>query len=500
MNPMRWWLRVLFGAAFTALGIGQASAAAPATRPAATQPAAQAKVFNITRFGAVAGGQTLNRSQIQAAIDACGAAGGGRVVVPAGIFLSVPLELRSGVDLHLDGGAVLLFSRDHKDYPLVISSYEGRETVICQAPIFGRDLHDVSITGTGAIDGQGDGWRSVKRNKLTPQQWDALVKSGGVTDQKQEQWWPSESARQGFKALIELRKKPEAPRVEDYEPYRDLLRPNLVLLSNCHRILLQDATFRNSGSWNVHVLDSEDITVRNVVLFNPLYAQNGDGIDVDSCRNVLIEGINVHAGDDDICLKSGRDEQGRKHGRPTENVIIRNCKIGWGHGGIAIGSEMSGGVHNVEVSNCVLDGPDIGLRFKTTRGRGGTVEDIHIHDVTMSGITQTAILFDMYYQTKNPKDEPFSERTPVFRNIVIRNVTCASAHRALELMGLAEQPMSDIRLENVSLAADDGAWINYVKDVTLKNVRIQSKHAPPLQTQNVADLTLDQVDATMQQD
>ena len=157
------------------------------------------------------------------------------------------------------------------------------------------------------------------------------------------------------------------PRIEDYAKYRELLRPTLLLLSNCHNVLLQGPTFKNSPEWNIHVFLCDLLTVRNVNLYNPIYAQNGDGIDIDSCRNVTMTDSTVYAGDDDICIKSGRDEEGRKFGKPTENVTVSNCTIGWGHGGIAIGSEMSGGVRNVTVSNCVMKGTDAGLRFKTTR-------------------------------------------------------------------------------------------------------------------------------------
>ncbi|MGA3066994.1 MAG: glycoside hydrolase family 28 protein [Tepidisphaeraceae bacterium] len=468
------------------------------TQPPAPPAAAVPKIFNIETFGAVPDGKTPATLAIQKALDACGAAGGGQVIVPAGTFFTAPLSLRSGVDLHLEAGALLTFSKDHKDYPLILSSYEGKETYICQPPIWGQNLTNVSITGPGAIDGQGQTWRTVKRSKLTDQQWNDLVASGGVTDDDQTQWWPSDTSRTDLRKLFAIRAKSGPPNIEDYRPLRDLLRPNLILLADCTHVLLQDATFRNSGSWDIHLLDSSDIAVRHITVHNELWAQNGDGIDVDSCANVLIENSTINAGDDDICLKSGRDEAGRLHARPTQHVIVRNCEIGWGHGGIAIGSETSGGIRDVDVYNCTLTGTDIPIRFKTVRGRGGVVEDIHIHNIAISKVTNTCILFDMYYQEKNPKPEPVSVRTPIFRDITIRDVICYSGKRAINVRGLPELPMNNITLENVRLNCDGGASFSDGRDFVLRNVSITSRTAPALETYNIANLTLDHVDAVVQ--
>jgi polygalacturonase len=467
--------------------------------PVASAPPAPApQIYNIVDYGAVPDGKTLSTAAIQKALDACGSAGGGEVLVPPGTFLTAPIQLRSGVNLHLAAGSLLTFSKNHADYPMIVSSFEGRNTVICQSPIWGQDLHDISITGTGTIDGQGQTWRSVKRSKLTEKEWDDLVASGGVTDDDQTTWWPSDSARTGMWDLMKLREKPGPPVISDYAPYKDLLRPTLMLLADCKHVLLQDATFRNSGSWNIHVLDSQDIKVEHVIIFNEIWAQNGDGIDVDSTSNVLIENCTIHAGDDDICLKSGRDEAGRLHATPTQHIVVRNCDIGWGHGGIAIGSEMSGGVRDVEVYNCVMTGTDIPIRFKSARGRGGVVEDIRIHNVAIYKCTSVAILFDMYYQQKNPKPEPVSVRTPIFRDITIRDVTCEGGKQAMSVRGLSELPMNNIVLENVKLACDKGASISNARDFVLRNVQIISASSPALDTYNVTNLTLDHVDAIIQ--
>jgi polygalacturonase len=473
-----------------------------------TQPAKP--VCNIIDFGAISDGKTLNTAAIQKAIDTCNAAGGGRVIVPAGTFLTAPINLCSNLDFHLEAGATLLFSPNRSDYPLVPSSWEGRDTLLCEAPITGNNLHDISITGPGTIDGNGQIWRPVRRMKMTDAQWNALVKSGGEVgtlyvaspseapppDEDRTTWYPSEIARTGGRALAALRAKPGPPNPDDYAKFRDLLRPNLVFLKNCQHILLDGPTFRNSGSWNVHILLGDQIEIRHITIFNEIYVQNGDGIDIDSCNHVLIEKDDIHAGDDNICLKAGRDPNSAQHNPPTQNVVIRDCKIGWGHG-ISLGSETSGGIRNVLIYNLTMDGTDFGLRFKTTRGRGGTVENIHADHITMTGITKTAILFDMYYMERRPKPEPVSNRTPIFRDITLSDITCDGAKDALQVRGLPELPMSDITLKNIRITSKNGATIDQVNGFTLDNVSIHSAVAPAFLAQNTRNLVTKNLDAVV---
>ena len=491
------------------------------------QPEIPSRTFYLTDFGAVGDGRTDNTAAFAKAIAACQAAGGGRLVVPAGTWLTGPVHLISNFNLHLDEGAVVLFSRKHDDFPLVISSYEGQQTVMCTSPISGDQLHDVEITGKGAIDGQGDSWRMVKKTKLTADQWNALVQSGGVVDARGLNWYPSRQWIDGQKRLAALRTSGRTPKVDDYIPYRDLLRPPLVLLSNCQRVRLEDATFRNSPSWNIHLLYSDDITVHGVTIFNPYYAQNGDGIDIDSCRNVSLTNCDISAGDDVVCLKSGKDAEGRKVGRPTEKVVVAHCRLGKGHGGIAIGSEMSGGVRNVEVYDCVMRGTDDALRFKTVRGRGGVVENINIHDVQMYDIGNSCIGVDMYYMIKRPTarrggrpaatqpddadpavakplvvtqepPEPLGVGTPQFRNITIRNVVCQGANIAMQLRGLPELPLKDVTIENAQIVSKQGAAIVDADGITLRDVHIKCTAVPGIQIQDATNLTMEDVDSLPQ--
>jgi polygalacturonase len=446
--------------------------------------------FNISDYGAIADGQTPCTDAIAKAIDASAGAGGGSVVIPAGKYLTGPIHLKSNVDLHVNAGATVLFSRNFADYPLTMTGLVGSESVQCVSPICGENLDNVSITGSGTFDGNGDAWRPTKKNKLTDAQWTALVASGGVVDSQGATWYPSEIWLTGQQPLQQLRNN-NSVAVEDYEPYHLLLRPALVLLENCHHLVLDGPTFRNSPGWNVHLFASDNIAVRNVTIFNPSYAQNGDGIDVDSCHDVTIQDSHVDAGDDAICLKSGRDEAGRRFNHPTENVTITNCTIGTGHGGITIGSEMSGGVRNIHVSHCILRGTGGGLRFKTTRGRGGVVEDIHISNIQMFDIQQEAIGFDMYYGVKNPTSQPVSEATPCFRNFQIQNIRCEGAAVALNLRGLPEMPLEGISISDAQITADKAGQIIDARNITLHNVKIVSKAQDTLHVQNTQGLVSD---------
>jgi polygalacturonase len=472
---------------------------APASTPPAAGPGAALWSWSIADYGAVGDGKAMNTDAIRKAIDACVVGGGGRVLVPAGTYLTGPIELKSGVDLHLDAGATIQFSRNVDDYPLAIAEYEGKSTVQARSPIWGERLRDVSITGAGAVDGSGDAWRALKKSKVTQEHWDRVVRSGGVIDKDGLTWWPSQAAMEGWGELQRLRHgdgKPlgETLHVEDYAKFRELLRPVMVQLTECRNVVLDGPTFRNSPNWNIHLNLCENVTIRNVTVFNPAYAQNGDGIDLSSCRNVLIADSTLDVGDDAICLKSGRDEEGRRRGRPTENVTVRNCTVLHGHGGVVVGSEMSGGVRNVSVANCVFKGTQTGLRFKTTRGRGGVVENIDITNIAMSDIAGEAITFDMFYQVKDPRPEPVSERTPAFRQFLIRNVTCDGAKRAMAVRGLPERPIEGITFERVRITADDGASLVDATNIVLRDVQIRARSSPAIQFHNVSNLSMERVD------
>jgi polygalacturonase len=445
--------------------------------------------FNVIDHGAAADGKTKCTEAIARAVEACSKAGGGRVLFPPGVYLTGPIQLASRLNLHVEEGAAVLFSRDFDDYPLVMTHYEGVQRVRCMSPLYGRELHDVSITGAGVFDGQGEAWRPVKRFKTTPQQWSELLASGGVVDEIGEVWWPTAAALAGREIVRRLEESGVPPRLEDYQPARDFLRPCLLELIQCTNVRLEGPVFRNSPAWNLHPVLCENIVIRNITALNPWYGQNTDGLDLDSCRTAWVCDSLFDVGDDAICLKSGRDEQGRKLGRPCENITIANCTVLRGHGGVTIGSEMSGGVRNVDVSNCIFRSTDIGLRFKSTRGRGGVVENIRISNVAMSDIRKDAISLDMFYTESSP--EPASERTPVFRGIAIRNAVCHSARRAITIRGLPEMPIEEVAFENVRISSENGISITDARDISLVGVRVQVSKPPAIQCHNVTNLKME---------
>lgn len=448
--------------------------------------------FNIVKYGAKADGFTLNTKSINAAITACSAKGGGVVLVPQGLWLTGPIVLKSNVNLHISRAALLQFTNDKSQYPLVAGNYEGHPSPRNQSPISGTNLVNIGITGEGIIDGHGEAWRAIGKEKLNDNEWKTLVASGGTVSSDGKTWYPSASYVKGNNTKDAVFLQP-GKSLKDYEDMKDFFRPNMLVLTNCKRVLLENTTFQNSPAWCLHTLLCEDLTLRGVYVRNPWNAMNGDGIDVESCRNVLIEGSTFDAGDDGICIKSGRDEAGRKRGKPTENMVVRNNVVYRAHGGFVIGSEMSGGARNIFVSNCSFIGTDIGLRFKTTRGRGGVVENIYVKDISMKDIIGNAILFDMYYVGKSTLDGPeanakpagivaipVTEATPQFRNFYVSNIVCDGAETGLLVRGLPEMAIKDIHLENIVLKATKGAEISEAQNITLKNVTFESKETNPV--------------------
>ena len=460
--------------------------------PKVITPTFKAVTYNISKYGAVPDGYKLNTAAIQKAIDECNANGGGTVQIPNGLWLTGPIVLKSNVNLNLATGATLLFTKDKSQYPLVKANWEGYEQMRNQSPISAKGATNIGITGKGIIDANGDVWRMVKKDKLTENQWKKLVASGGVVSKDGKLWMPSESFAKGQETKDPGRILPGRD-AAFFQSVKDVLRPNLLVLTECDKILLEGVTFQNSPAWNLHPLMSSNITVRNITVKNPWYAQNGDGIDLESCRNVLIENSVFDVGDDGLCIKSGRDADGRKRAMPTQDVIIRGCTVYASHGGFVVGSEMSGGAKNIYVSNCTFVGSDIGIRFKTTRGRGGVVENIFIKDIYMKDIPGDAVLFDMYYAGNDPvpmegekrqlpKVEmlPVDETTPVFRNIDISNVYCNGAKKAIFIRGLPEMHVSNIKISNSVFQSDFGADIQEASNITLENVKLFSKKTDPV--------------------
>ncbi len=455
----------------------------PFQMPEVSAPQIPERQANLKDFGAVGDGVTLCTDAFAKAIQSLTDMGGGRLVVPAGVWFTGPIVLKSNIELHLQMGAVIQFSGDESLYPLIHTSFEGLDTRRCQSPLTANGCENIAITGKGVIDGNGQYWRPVKKGKVTDGQWkEVLARPDGI-ESKKGYWVPNQGYADAEKnADMNVVK---ADTEEQWNSYKRFLRPVMISLVNCKNVLLQDVIFQNSPAWNIHPLMCENIIIDNVLARNPSYAQNGDALDLESCKNALIVNSKFDAGDDGICIKSGKDKDGRRRGRPCENVVVDGCTVFAGHGGFVVGSEMSGGVKNILVENCQFLGTDVGLRFKSTRGRGGIVENIYINKVSMTDIKTDAITFNMYYGGKsvaemladgdNPDNTtkmPVTEETPIFRNIDIRDIVCNGAGRAMEFNGLPEMPIDGINLENIQIIAKKDAVFTNYKNVTKKNVNI----------------------------
>jgi DNA sulfur modification protein DndE len=460
--------------------------------------------FNIASYGAKADGIVLNTTFIQKAIDDCTQAGGGTVLIPKGFWVTGPLDLKSNVNLHVADGAVLQFSNNPNDFPLVKTNWEGLDAIRAHSPIYAVDAENIAITGKGIIDGAGEAWRPVKKSKVTPPEWNQLISSGGVLNEAKDMWYPTERALNGS-----LAKRPgviaEGYDMAKAEEVKEFLRPNMVNLVRCKGVRLEGVTFQNSPAWCLHPLMSEHIVVRDVTVRNPWNAQNGDGLDLESCRNVLIENSSFDVGDDGICIKSGRDEEGRKRGMPTQDVIVKNSTVFHGHGGFVIGSEMSGGARNIFVSDCNFLGTDVGLRFKTTRGRGGVVEKIYVNNIRMNNIGGAAILFDMYYMAKDPlavfagedkaaiEFKPVTVATPQFKEFFIKDVVCKGAETGIFVRGLPEMNINSIEMENISIQSKKGFVCIEGSNISLKNATLYCDDKSVIDVADSKNLTLDNI-------
>ena len=450
----------------------------PFNMPEVQAPRIPSRSVNLQDFGGVPDGVTLNTQAFADAIDALVQKGGGRLVVPAGIWRTGPIGLQSHIELNVGKNAIIVFDPDQDLYPIIETNFEGLDVRRCLSPIHAEGATDIAITGGGVIDGSGEFWREVKRRKVSDDQWKAILKRGGVVSEDGKNWFPDEGYAKA-RATAGSLNYPD-PSLDENE-IKTFLRPVMVSLRNCERILLQGCTFQNSPCWNIHPLWCKDLTIKDITVRNPHYSANGDGIDIDACEGVILTGSSFDVGDDAICIKSGKDADGRRHARKCRNLIICDCTVYHGHGGFVVGSEMSGGVENIKVSNCRFIGTDVGLRFKSTRGRGGLVKDIWCDHIYMKDIVSYGVIFNLYYAGVAASDmadgvvEPIvevDETTPEMRDVHFSDITCAGAKQAIFINGLPELHVSGISFANSSFTADKPAEIHFATGITFDNVLV----------------------------
>ena len=452
---------------------------APFDMPRVSLPSIPQREVVLTDFGAVGDGVALNTDAFAKAIASLEKQGGGRLVVPAGIWRTGPIELKSRIELFVDKDAIVVFDPDQDLYPIIDTNFEGLDVRRCLSPLHATGAHDVAITGGGVFDGSGEFWREVKRRKVSDDQWKEILKRGGLLSEDGKVWYPDEGYAKA-RATAGSLNYPD-PSLDELE-IKTFLRPVLLSFRECERVLIEDCTFQNSPCWNLHPLWCKDVVIKDITVRNPHYSANGDGIDIEACENVILVGSSFDVGDDAICIKAGKDADGRRHARKCRNLIIADCTVY--HGGFVVGSEMSGGVENVHVTGCRFIGTDVGLRFKSTRGRGGVVKDIWCDHIYMKDIVTYGVVFNLYYAgvaaTEMIKDgeadvQPVDETTPEFRDFHFSDILCAGAEQAVFINGLPELPVRNVAFARCNFTADKGVECHFHENVTFEDVTVNGE-------------------------
>ena len=419
---------------------------------------------NILDFGAHAG--SLCTAQIQAAIDTAAAAGGGTVLVPSGVFETGAIRLKDNIELHLEAGAELRFSTDPQDYPVIFSRWEGVAREVYASCIYAQDAENVAITGRGILNGNGHAWWDRFRNR------------------RESLLFP---------------------------------RPKLVGLDNCENVLLRGITMKNSPAWTVNPIRCNNVTCDGLTIINPADSPNTDGIDPESCTNVRIIGCHIDVGDDCIAIKAGTEDTTERVA--CENITITGCTMVHGHGGVVLGSEMSGDIRNVVVSSCVFQDTDRGIRLKSRRGRGGVVEDLRVSNVVMQNVLCPFIINLYYFCGPRGKDKyvwdkspyPITEETPCFRRLHFSDITAREVHAAAGFIyGLSEQYASEITFDNIQISmaenaipgkpammsgiedmARRGFFVGFAKDITFSRVSVENHEGAAFLLEHTADIQIE---------
>ncbi|MCG7381213.1 glycoside hydrolase family 28 protein [Paenibacillus sp. ACRRY] len=414
------------------------------------------KVFHVAHF--TTDDEHTDLGVIQRTIEACSREGGGTVIISAGEWASGPLHLQSHIQLCFEKGSIVRFSNRFSDYlPVVFTRWEGMECYNYSPLIYAKDCENIAIVGEGTLIGNGEAWWHWKQLQQEAANQLCYAESDGI---------------------------PVEERI--YGTEEDALRPSFIQPINCKGVLIEGLTIQNGPQWTIHPVYCENVLIRKVHVVS--VGPNTDGLNPDSCRNVLVEDSYFETGDDCIAINSGMNEDGWRVGKPCENIVIRNCTMKEGHGGLVIGSGMSGGVRNVYAHHCYIGGGDRGIRLKSMRGRGGTVENICFEEIEINDVREEAIQINMYYGYSTVV--PRTTKPSIFNKIAVRNITGKNAKIAIELKGLPEQRLKEIRLENIELSSEVGLICEDIEDLKVTDVNLIVSKPDKGSLKNVFELSL----------
>ena len=395
------------------------------------------KLYNISGYGAIGDGKTINTSVIQATINACTTAGGGIILIPKGVFITGAIFLKQGVNLRIEKGGVLKGSTKQDDYPQIMTRWEGIERKWTSALLNIIDVNNIEIGGEGTIDGSGTEWpKIIRQNSQQFQEFTQATRD----------------------SLMKI------PR---------LGRPRLICFQNCKNVNISNLKLRNQAVWCLHILYCKNVVVKNLNIRAEHTILSSDGIDIDSSSDVFISGCDIDVNDDCISIKSGKDENGLLINRPSKNIMIEKCRFGYGHGGVALGSETSGGIRNVEIRNCVVDsGNWAPIRFKTQPSRSGIVENITYRNIEIKDVRQ-AFEFNMEWRMVPPIASP-AKVLPIVRNVRFININ-GKAYSLGNIHGLNDSPITNVKFINCNISAQRGLTVDNVKDVDFTGLKAEVK-------------------------
>ncbi|NMA73906.1 MAG: glycoside hydrolase family 28 protein [Bacteroidales bacterium] len=440
----------------------------------------KAEIYNMKLLGADITGKQKCTDLINKTIENAHNEGGGTIYFPSGTYLTGPLTMKSNITLHVESGATLRFSDHFEDYlPFMYIRWEGTFMNTFAPLINAQNAQNISIIGRGTLDGQGLEWWRVNSTFNKRER----AKENNQTIVKLQELWDESNKN---------------VTVSDYYRRtidRRFFRPPFIQFLECDNILIEGVTIKNSPFWTINPVGCDNIVIHGVTINNPSKDPKGpntDGINPSSCKNVRISDCFISVGDDCITIKSGRDADGRRYGRPCENITITNCIMLSGHGGVVIGSEMSGGAKKITISNCVFNGTDAGIRLKASRGRGGTVEEIRVDNIVMNDIQRNAFIFDLFYDRES-KPEVVSERTPIFRNIHISNVTGSNIKNIGYITGIEEMPVEEISFNNINLTGQEGFTAQTAKNIQFHNVDLAVEKGASFSFSDCQDIILNNV-------